>query len=498
MQIVDITDPVITVPDDITVEATSNAGEPVSFSVQAQDAAEDELPYELLSCEPPSGSLFQLAAAPVRSNATTVICAASDVAGNTATADFDVIVQDTLPPTITVPGAFALEATSPDGAIADFAATTQDAVDGAGDADCVPASGSTFAMGTTLVTCNATDARTNAAAPEHFNLTVHDTTEPTLTVPDDIILEATSPAGAVATFALSASDIADPSVPVVCSANSGDTFPLGSTTVNCTATDDSTNQASASFTILVQDTTAPVIDPHADVGPIEATGPGGATVDYGVIGTFDVVDVDWSTCSPASGSTFALGTTTVDCDAEDAAGNNAAPTHFDVTVVDTTAPVIDPHANVGPIEATDPGGATVDYGVIGTFDVVDVDLGRRPARRRPAARSRLAPLPSTATPRVRRQQCRAHALRRHRGQNTTAPVDRSARRCRPAGSRRPVPVARPSTYGVIGTFDVVDVDLVGRPARRRPAPRSRSAPRQSTAGTDASGNTAPTPSTSRW
>jgi len=44
-------------------------------------------------------------------------------------------------------------------------------------------------------------------------------------------------------------------------------------------------------------------------------------------------------CDPASGLTFALGTTTVTCTATDAAGNSAS-VHFDIGVVDTTPPVI--------------------------------------------------------------------------------------------------------------------------------------------------------------
>lgn len=44
--------------------------------------------------------------------------------------------------------------------------------------------------------------------------------------------------------------------------------------------------------------------------------------------------------TPPSGSTFPLGTTTVEANAQDAAGNNAVPVYFDVTVQDTTAPVL--------------------------------------------------------------------------------------------------------------------------------------------------------------
>jgi HYR domain len=48
-----------------------------------------------------------------------------------------------------------------------------------------------------------------------------------------------------------ATDIVDASVPVSCDPSSGSTFPAGTTTVTCTATDDSGNSTSASFTVTV-------------------------------------------------------------------------------------------------------------------------------------------------------------------------------------------------------------------------------------------------------
>ncbi len=88
------------------------------------------------------------------------------------------------------------------------------------------------------------------------------------------------------------------------------------------------------------DTTPPVIAAHGDE-TAEATGPGGALVSYGAPSTTDDVDGNGiATCAPASGSLFALGSTTVTCNATDAAGNAAVATTFTVTVQDTTAPVI--------------------------------------------------------------------------------------------------------------------------------------------------------------
>jgi hypothetical protein len=56
----------------------------------------------------------------------------------------------------------------------------------------------------------------------------------------------------------------------------------------------------------------------------------------------DLVDgTDAVTCLPASGSTFPLGTTTVNCNSVDVAGNHAIQTTFNVTVQDTTAPALD-------------------------------------------------------------------------------------------------------------------------------------------------------------
>ncbi len=76
-----------------------------------------------------------------------------------------------------------------------------------------------------------------------------------------------------------------------------------------------------------------------------------------------------ATCEPASASTFGLGVTTVTCRATDQAGNTGSDT-FDVTVRDTTAPVITvPVDEV--VEATGAQGAKVQYGDVSAEDIVD-------------------------------------------------------------------------------------------------------------------------------
>ena len=79
-----------------------------------------------------------------------------------------------------------------------------------------------------------------------------DTTPPTLIVPSDMSVDATGPNGAVVAYAVTAEDDLDPTPSVTCTPASGSAFPIGDSTVSCTATDASENTATATFTIHVR------------------------------------------------------------------------------------------------------------------------------------------------------------------------------------------------------------------------------------------------------
>jgi predicted metallo-beta-lactamase superfamily hydrolase len=354
--VVDTTPPAVAVPGNITKEATGATGAVATFTVTASDLVDGSV---AVTCSPASGATFGL-------GTTTVTCSATDTHGNTGSGSFSVTVVDTTSPTVTVPANITTEATGPSGAVVTFSASASDLVDGAITPSCSPASGSTFALGTTTVTCTATDAHGNLGSAS-FSVTVVDTTPPSVTVPAAITTEATGPSGAVVTFSASATDIVDGPVAVNCSSASGSTFALGTTTVNCSAIDAHGNTGSASFSVIVVDTTPPDLSLPANP-TAEATGPSGAAVSFTATAS-DLVDGSVAViCSPVSGSTFALGTTTVNCSATDAHGNIASGS-FTVTVVDTTPPSLSLPGNLT-AEATGPSGAAVNFTATAS-DLVD-------------------------------------------------------------------------------------------------------------------------------
>jgi hypothetical protein len=159
---------------------------------------------------------------------------------------------------LTCPADIVAECTSPSGAVVTYTASATDVCDPSPTVTCSPASGSTFAIGTTTVNCTATDDSGNTSTCS-FQVTVRDTTPPVLTCPADIVTECTSASGAAVTYTAGAKDACDPNPTVACSPASGSTFPIGTTTVTCTATDDAGNTTSCTFQVTVEDKTAPTL-----------------------------------------------------------------------------------------------------------------------------------------------------------------------------------------------------------------------------------------------
>src|SRR5216683_1353652 len=254
-------------PGNFTVNATSSSGVSVTYtSPTAVDEAGDS-PVATVACTP----------------------ADADDTPNTVSQSFTVTVLDTDLGLAGVPADITTNATSPSGAVVTYASPI--AVDESGDSppatvSCAPVSGSTFAIGTTTVTCTASDADdTPNTVSQGFTVTVLDTDLAITGVPADVTAIATGTSGAVVTYAApTAVDEAGDSAAATasCSPVSGSTFPVGATTVTCTAgsPDDSPATVSATFTVTV------LVDLNVAVSVAPTT----ATTGTKVVGTISLTN----------------------------------------------------------------------------------------------------------------------------------------------------------------------------------------------------------------
>jgi parallel beta-helix repeat protein len=188
-----------------------------------------------------------------------------------------------------------------------------------GPVTCAPAAGSFFPRGSTNVKC------TVGGGPScSFVVTVVDNTPPAIACPPSITV-GTAPGKNVATvdYPIATATDACGVANVVCLPPSGSTFPLGASTVNCSARDVANNTANCSFTVTVNDVDAPVIrcpnNITMELPPTQTS----AVVTYPLPTVVDNLPGVTVTCAPPSGAIFPLGVTAVVCVAVDTAGNRS-------------------------------------------------------------------------------------------------------------------------------------------------------------------------------
>src|SRR5581483_1463291 len=190
-----------------------------------------------------------------------------------------------------------------------------------------------FPKGVTTVTCTISDGSSNPAQCS-FTVTVNDAQSPQIICPADIT-RSTDPdlCTAVVTFAPTATDNCPlPENAVICRPPSGTAFSKGVTDVTCTVTDGVGFTTSCSFTVTVNDTQKPSLTCPANLTHGTDQNLCTAAVTYAVPSVSDNCQgVGVPTCSPASGSIFPKGVSTVTCSVSDAS-NNSASCAFTVTV----------------------------------------------------------------------------------------------------------------------------------------------------------------------
>ena len=347
--------PVLTLPTSAVVVDVENTTSGVaSFSVSALDGLGDPLG---VSCDHSSGSSFPL-------GTTTVTCSASDGLV-TVSGSFDVVVRDPTFPALDLPSVAPVNVNGATSAAVSYSATATDA-GSAVPVTCSPPSGSSFALGTTHVSCSATDGAGNTSTGS-FDVTVLDTTPPTLTLPGNINASVNGASTKVVTFSATASDGGTALTPS-CTPASGSAFPLGSTTVSCSATDAAGNNAAGTFTVTVQDTSPPSVSiTSAPSGTVNSRA---ASVSFSASDGTTSCRVDgggFAGCgSPASYTGLADGSHTFVVRAEDAAHNTASASA--TWTIDATPPVLTLPTSAVTVEADGPSGGNASYTVTASDD----------------------------------------------------------------------------------------------------------------------------------
>ena len=291
-----------------------------------------------------------------------------NVPPKTATNNVVVTVTDAVPPVLTLPANIIAEATSAAGRVVTYSASASDPGSGVASFSALPVSGSTFPLGTTTVNVSATDNSGNTNTGS-FTVTVRDTTAPVvggnfspLTLTTGMLGMATLPdylPQAVITDAVGVVNVAQ-------SPEAGTPLIVGTRGVGIAAGDAAGNIGTTAFQVTVLDGTAPVLTlPVNQI--VEATSGVGAVVTFTATATDNATVSPTIVATPASGSTFPMGKTTVNVTATDAAGNSASGS-FTVTVRDTTAPTLT--LPDGPLLA----GVTSAQGAVVSFTVTAADV----------------------------------------------------------------------------------------------------------------------------
>ncbi|MEO1438125.1 MAG: HYR domain-containing protein, partial [Bacteroidota bacterium] len=186
---------------------------------------------------------------------TTVTATVIDANSNQSTCSYDVIVVDTELPVANCPADITVNATSAAGAAVDYGLiSATDNCSASATLQSGPTAGSTFPIGTTTVTYQATDASNNQSSCS-FDVTVTGLA-PQIACPTDITVNVDAgECGAIVNFVATEST-GVPASTITYDIQSGSFFDVGATTVTATATN-ALGTDQCSFNVTVIDNVAP-------------------------------------------------------------------------------------------------------------------------------------------------------------------------------------------------------------------------------------------------
>ncbi|MEZ4687330.1 MAG: HYR domain-containing protein [Bacteroidia bacterium] len=347
-----------------TVYADSGlCGARVNYSVSAVDICKPVAIQQFDFTGKTSGSIFPLGTTlqeydfSTRYNKTYAFC------------QFNVTVLDSVKPQITCPANITVPNDSGlCGAVVNYSisasddcsAVTQSQSDSTG-----LTSGSFFPAGITSQRWTATDTSGNLASCT-FSVHVTDTTAPRIVCPANIVVANDSGVcGALVSYQISSSDncAATQAQSDSSGLTSGDVFPVGATNQTWTATDAAGNAASCTFSITVNDTTAPVLSCRASAV---------RTVRDSCHRLVILRENFTDNCAGGTVvDTFvaSVGFTRVWLYAEDAAGNRDS-CRIRITLLDGSLPVLSCPSNIVAYADSGRCGAVVNYSVSATDNCV--------------------------------------------------------------------------------------------------------------------------------
>ncbi|MBK9760648.1 MAG: HYR domain-containing protein [Flavobacteriales bacterium] len=331
-----------------------------------------------------TGSTIMQTAGPVSGSAfptgtTTITYTATDAYANTATCSFNVNVVDSEPATITCPSDTTIDQ-QPGQCTGNYMYAVPVINDNCGGPWSALFMGGLapgdFPVGTTTNTYTGSVGGTTLTC--EFDVTVLDLEDPSIIPPANVLASTNS--GCTATgVALGTPVTADNCGVATVSNDAPASFPVGTTNVTWTVTDNAGRQATSTQTVTVSDMQAPLVTCPGAVVVNAAPGACNAIASFNATATDNCGASPSITYSLNPGTVFPVGVTTVTVTATDGL-NVSAPCTFTVTVnaavVDLNYPVTTICKNSAPIlpstiiPAINTGGVFSDANQTGTINAI--------------------------------------------------------------------------------------------------------------------------------
>ncbi|MFB9104425.1 HYR domain-containing protein, partial [Algibacter miyuki] len=336
-QTVTITDaqaPIITCPADIALDADVDACENTNVTI-TEPTATDNCATTFTYTGTRSDNLALNAPYPV--GVTTITWIANDGTNDSAPCEQTVTITDAQAPVITCPADIERPADEDlcSAVITDIG--TPVTSDNCGIQSVENDAPPRYILGENIVTWTVIDTAGNQTQCEQ-TITITDGNKPEIECPEDITVPVNSDSCVATNVYLGSISVGD-CTDVDITNDSPDSFPIGTTVVTWTVTDEANNITNCTQNVTVTDQTNPIALCKAFTAELGADGTVSITVDNIDNGSTDNCNIASITLDKTNFSCDDLGDNTVALTVTDDAGNNAICTAT-VTVVDLIAPVI--------------------------------------------------------------------------------------------------------------------------------------------------------------